>query len=211
MSKTATQPTEDGNLPAALRSLEHAIWRLIDPQTTHINGETLTGPSLYVQLWDAVAGEQSNTGTGGGSKSRPPFWTDAYDLRQEIDTALEIWQPAYTGVPPSVGRLKLIRTRPWRPQDVRCIEQITAAVESWTLAIQELMNPTPKWSLPNPCPACGRAIVYRRDAGGELVRQPALKLGVDGCHCQHCRATWAPDKFVFLARVLGNLPANVLE
>jgi hypothetical protein len=54
--------------------------------------------------------------------------------------------------------------------------------------------------------------VYHRDSAGELVRQPALQIGVWGCECMACRAFWAPDRFVFLARVLGyELPEGVLE
>lgn len=205
----ATNP--EGRLPGALNHLHNAVKALCGPQALYLDNQLRRGPSLYVQLWDATMGEQSNAGTGGGSKSRPPFWTDAFDLRNEIDTAVECWQPAYQGVPPTVGRLNCLLEHPWRPQDIRQISQITTAVESWVTAIGELMNPTPKWTLPNPCPACGRAIVYRRDSGGELVRQPALKIGVNGCTCQHCHATWAPERFVFLARVLGSLPDGVLE
>ena len=209
---SAPQPAEDGNLPAARRDLDNAIHQLIEPRSTIHNNQIVTAPSLYMQLWDAVSGENNNGGgAGGGTKSRPPFWTDAFDLCNEIDQAVEAWQPAYTGVPPTIGRLKWLQDRKWRPQDVHSINQIIQAVTEWAAGITELMNPTPKWTLPNPCPACGKAVVYRKDGAGEQVRQPALQLGPNGCHCLHCRTLWAPDKFVFLARVLGNLPDNVLE
>lgn len=207
---TAVQQ-EDGNLPAALTELEDAVHALCGPQSRLINNRLVYISSRYMQLQEATEGEQSNTGGGGGSKSRPPFWTDAFDCLNEIDTAVEVWQPAFTGVPPTVGRLHHLQKRGWRPQDVRQIGQITTALVEWTAAIDALLDPPRRWSLPNPCPSCGTTIVYKRDNGGEQIRQPALQIGPQGCFCARCKAHWSPDKFVFLARVLGSLPENVLE
>ena len=54
--------------------------------------------------------------------------------------------------------------------------------------------------------------MYRRDSGGERVRQAALQITTAGCQCMACRHVWTPDKFVFLARVLAfDLPDGVLE
>ena len=194
---------EDGNLPAAKTQLGYAIGALIDPRATIINAKVVHSPSLYMQLWDAVKGEQSNAGTGGGSKSRPPFWIDAFDLCNEIDIAVEALQPAFRGVPPTVGRFRGILERGWRPQDVHHMEQIVTACKQWTASILELMNPTPKWTLPSPCPRCGTKTVYRRDAGGEMVRRPALEINPDGCKCVKCHASWPPPQFEFLSELLG--------
>lgn len=201
----------DGSLPAALSALDDALYRLIGPQSHIIHGKPIHGPSRYMQLWDATEGEQSNTGGGGGSKSRPPMWVDSFDKLREIDDTVSVWQPAFTGVPPTVGRLKCLRNRSWRPQDCHQLEQITAAVASWATEIDALLNPPRRWTHSAPCPACNTATVYRRDSAGEMVRQPALQIGVEGCHCTKCRAYWAPDRFVWLARLIGSLPENVLE
>ncbi len=208
---TAQPGDEDGALKPALTQLGDAIHRLCGPQTRWIDGTLMHAASRYIQLLGSTAGEQNNTGNGGGSKSRPPCWVDALDLRTEIDTAVEIWQPAYTGTPATVGRLRWLEQRKWRPQDCRQIEQITQAVAEWAAAIDALLDPPRRWTLPSPCPACNTATVYRRDAAGDMVRQPALQIGPQGCHCIKCRAQWAPDKFVWLARLLGSLPENVLE
>lgn len=201
---TSPQPiNEDGNLPAALRALEDAIHALCGTQSGYADDRVVYGPSKYMQLRDAVTGEQMNSGGGGGGKSRPPFWTSAFDALNEIDQTVEAWQPAFTGVPPTVGRLSCIAARRWRPMDCRSIEQITVAVQAWVVQIDELLNPTPKWSLPSPCPACSATTVYRPDGGGDMVRQPALQIGPSGCVCIKCRTTWAPERFVFLAKVLG--------
>lgn len=209
------QPIEtDGNLPAAMRALTDAIHQLTEPRSTIHNDTIINGPSLYMQLWDAVDGEATNGGgSGGGAKSRPPFWLDAFDLCREIDVAVECWQPAFTGVPATVGRLKWILKRKWRPQDTRQMEQITTAVQSWAVSIDDLMNPKPKWTLPNPCPNCGVKTVYRNDASGERVRTAALQInGNKGCTCQACRYTWEPHRFQILAGALGYaLPTGVIH
>jgi hypothetical protein len=215
-----TTPAPDGNLPLALRELEDAIHALCSPLPRLIDNRLVHVPSRYLQLLDATEGEQSNTGGGGGSKSRPPCWLDALDALNEIDTAVSIWQPAFAGVPPTVGRLRCIQQRSWRPQDVRRIGQITAVVTEWATAIDALLNPEPVVYLmaPNPstepaaCTACGTKRVYRKDSTGERVRQPALRVTKDGCRCQHCHASWEPGQLRLLAAALGYpLPAGVLE
>lgn len=208
---TAQPIEEDGALIPALQLLEDAIHRLCGPQSKFIEGRLLYAPSRYMTLMDATAGEQVNTGNGAGSKSQPPCWLDAVDLISEIDTAVEVWQPAFTGVPPTIGRLRWIEQRKWRPQDTHQIEQITRAVAAWSAEIDALLDPPRRWTLPSPCPACGTDIVHRRDNGGDMVRQPALQLGDDGCRCMKCRAHWPPEQYVFLARVIGSLPDNVLD
>lgn len=200
---------EDGALPLALNLLEDAMHALCGPRSQIVEGRVIYSPSRYLQLRDALMGEQVNTGGGGGSKSRPPMWTDAFDLLNEIDVAVEVWQPAFTGVPPTVGRLHWLQQRKWRPQDVRQITQITQAVAEWAASIDALLDPPRKWTLPNPCPACNTAIVQRRDGAGENVRQPALHLDPTGCTCLRCKAHWPPEQFVFLSRVLGSLPDNI--
>lgn len=212
MNAAAVTPEGGQDLSGALARLEDAVHALIGPQSHVHDNQVRTGPSRYMMLWDATEGEQSNTGAGSGGKSRPPLWLDAFDLLREIDIAVEAWSPQPSGVPPTVGRLRTILTKKYRPQDVRAVEQITNAAQSWTAAIDELLNPTPKWTLPSPCPACSRVVVYRRDSAGELVRKPALQLDSQGCTCQNCRHTWGPELFTHLARVLGYpLPTGVLE
>lgn len=205
------QPIEDGALQPALRALETAVDALTAPQSKYLENRLVYAPSKYMQLRDAVVGEQMHTGGGGGSKSRPPLWTDAFDLLREVDDAVECWQPAFNSVPPTVGRLHHIVARPWRPQDCHSIEQITTAAQAWCMQIDELLNPKSRWTLPYPCPNCQATTVYRRDSGGENVRSNALQISPEGCMCAQCKAHWPPGKFLFLGRLLGSVPANVGE
>lgn len=210
---------EDGNLPEARRELGNAISTLIDPKPHHDNETDTTRwvESLYIQLIEEVPGQQ---GTGHGvPRSIPPLCLDAADLLNEIDTAVACWEPrpqldASNDNPPpiTVIRLTTIEKRRWRPQDVNGINQIISNINSWVASIKQLLTPQRHWTLPNPCPACDTAVVYRKDSAGELVRQPALQIGPNGCECQRCHNKWAPEYFSHLARTLGyQLPPGVLE
>lgn len=213
---TAPLPvSEDGNLPEALRRLGDAISALTDPRAEFADGKTHWVDSYYIELREALPGEQ---GSGHGvARSLPALWLDALDLLTEIDTAVRCWEPGDPGfdgdlteapTPPTVLRLRIIeklgcRGRNWRPQDTSKVEQIAGNVESWVASIKQLLTPTPAWTLPSPCPACGTKTVYRKDAAGDLIRRPALQIGPAGCQCQACKHTWEPAYFTHLAAVLG--------
>jgi len=199
---TAELIDEDGALPLALTALEDAVAALIEPINIVLDSQLMTTPSLYMQLRDAVTGEQANAGTGGGTKSRPPFWTDAFDKLNEIDTALEVWQPQLSGVPASVGRLRALTERSWRPQDCTRIDRLAQHVMTWAKDISALLFPERKFTLPNACPNCGKTTVYRPDCGGDPVRQPALSITSEGCKCAACKYVWGVERFEILAAAI---------
>lgn len=205
-----TAPLEDGNLPAARKYLADAIHGLAGRTTTTIDGRVHWGDSLYQQLRDNLGGMSG--GGGEGAHSQPPIWLDATTLLDEIDSAIRREQPdpgIFDGdlsrepIPETVRRLHLIEDRSWRPQDTHKVQQIADACVEWAHRILNLFEPPARKSLPNPCPACDTRVVYRKDSGGETVRQPALQIGANGCVCGACHTVWSPEYFVHLARVLG--------
>lgn len=207
-----SQPIEtDGNLPAARTEFQGTINAFIEPVPTLHQGEMLYAPSLYMQLFNAVGGEQSQTGNGGGSKSKPPIWTDALVLLQDIDLMVSIWQPGYTGVPATIARLRFLQDQSWRPQDVKLIEKMTNVIQSWAVDIERLFNPQHVKHFSEPCPNCNATHTYRRDSAGENVRVPALQIIASvGCTCQVCRAVWPPEQYLFLCKLMGiELPAGI--
>ncbi|AVO21692.1 hypothetical protein I5I01_gp87 [Mycobacterium phage MooMoo] len=216
-----TQPAEDGNLPAAKTRFANAISALIDPKPANRALDDGTHriewlDSLYDQLIDAIPGGQGNATRV--PQSSPPICIDATELKQKIDTTTAQWEPrpnidiSQETPPIAIIRLKSLEERQWRPQDAKPIEQMATEIEAWCEAIKGLLNPAPRWHLPNPCPACNKAVVYRRNSAEEVVRQPALQIGAAGCVCQNCHTTWGPEYFQHLAKVLGyELPAGVLE
>lgn len=191
----------DGNLPAAIARLEDAIDALIEPQLSFIEGKLRQAACLYMQLWDASPAEQIS-----GRRelsARAVTWIDALRLRMEIDTRIEITQPAYRGVPPTVGRLREIRKRKWKPQLTSYVEKLAQACEEWATEIADLLNPDPQWTIAAACPACGKRTVHRIDSAGEKVRQPALQVTADGCVCVSCRYAWGVERFQILAAALS--------
>lgn len=202
----------DGNLPAALQDFDDALTTLTHTQSQYVNHKLVHAPSLYMQLQDSVRGDQG-THNSGVPRSMPPFWCDALDLLNEIDTAATAWQPQPNGVPPTISRLNLLRARSWRPQDTHAITQIVDALTNWTERIEALLDPEHIKHISAACPACGTKTIYRNDSTGERVRQPALQLVTNlGCTCNACGATWSPQLYMHLCRLLDfALPAGVLE
>lgn len=207
-------------LPAARQALSDAVHQLAGRTTITITADDGTctqhyGDSLYEQLLVSTGGVQRDGG-GEGAHSQPPIWIDGVQLLSEIDVAVRREQPdpgsLSEKIPETMRRLYLIDDRLWRVQDTGRVYEIADACVGWAGRIVGLFDPPARRSLPNPCPACGAVVVYRRDSGGEVVRQPALQIGSFGCECMRCHVVWGPERFQFLARVLGyGLPEGVLE
>lgn len=187
----------DGNLPAARDRLDKAVAAIFNPIVDWVR--KAVAPSLYTQLCDSVSGQ---TGERSGARAGSPLWVDVLDLKNSIITQLADWQPKGVG---ALDRVELITTRGWRPQDVELIDTISTVMESWAVSIEALLRPEHRWTLPNPCPACGTRTVYRTVAGEE-VRCPSLQIGSAGCTCIRCHTVWPPEKFPWLARLLGYTP-----
>ena len=198
----------DGNIVAAKKRFGVAVDRLLDKRPAVYHDCTLYAPSLYDCLVSDLAGTQGDTRTP--AKSIPPLWIDACQLRSDIDNQTQQWLP----VPGSTWqRLKILSGKPWRPQDTDHVSGMARTVDGWCESITSLLDPQSCKFISAACPSCGRETIYRKDSGGEVVRQPALKLEINvGCQCQHCKAFWAPDRYLFLCRLLGfELPEGVLE
>jgi hypothetical protein len=200
----------DGDLTYAINRLRHAINRLTEPTRQYRGNRYHEAPGLYTQLRDSIVGEQ---GTGNGTaRSMPPLWVDAADNLHNIDLMVSIWQPGYRGVPPTIARLRHIARRTWSTEQTRSVHKMAGIIDAWADDIERLLSPASVKHISAPCPACGAETAYHRDSAGETVRNPALQLTAHGCECQNCHTTWAPDRYLWLCRVLGfELPAGVLE
>jgi hypothetical protein len=198
----------DGNIQAARTKLTRAVDRLTKPCVAVYHDRTRYGLSLFRQLQDDLAGTQGDTRTP--AKSLPPLWIDAVQLLGDMDTETRGWYPKERGVPARLGALSATS---WRPQDTDHVTTIATTVDGWCETILHLLDPESVKHISAACPSCGRNFVYRNDSAGERVRQPALKVVTEtGCTCQACQAHWAPDRYMFLCRLLGfALPEGVLE
>jgi len=194
---------------AAVDQLGDAVAGLVDPIKEMLGGEMRLAPSLYEQLRGEVAVSGGGERVRRWAASRAPVWLDAVELLAEVDVAVAAWQPAGGSTP---ERLHLLVERKWRPQDVRGVGQICAAVKSWTMSVAGLLEPDRVKEIRCACPSCGTRYVYRQ-SDGERVRRPALQLVAEkGCTCLSCGASWQPDQYLWLVRLLGGaLPPGVLE
>jgi hypothetical protein len=198
----------DGNITAAATKLTRAVDRLCKPRMAVYHDQTRYALSLYRQLESDLAGTQGDTRTP--AKSLPPLWIDAAQLRIDMDSQTRSWCPKEQGIPQRLGNLS---AKTWRPQDTDLVTEMARMVDMWCETILHLLDPESVKHITAACPSCGRSFVYRRDSAGESVRQPALKVVTNvGASCQHCDAHWAPDRYMFLCRLLGfDLPEGVLE
>ncbi len=202
------QPTpETESVAFAKRNLDDAIDDLVGTRRgtidTDTGYQTRIRPSRYQEIRDHLAGLQG-TQMGSAARSMPPLWVDGHDWLNTVDATVRDW--IGDGGPASTpDRLYSLTGQTWRPQDVSTINRWTEHLVKWAHLADAYMDPEEihRWDLTAACPACGTKTVYRRDTGGDFVRQSALTVTATGCHCQKCHTQWSPDQFQFLARVIG--------
>ena len=182
--------------------------------------EAIVRDSLYNELQEAKHGEQVGQGSRRPAPaSRPPGWTDALSLVVRIDKVVATWWPPvmgldsdYPGLPLTVQRLYALTDWPWAPHELSDLKQRTRTVESWVERARILL-PTEDshlYELKAPCPACGETYTSVEHAG-EMVQRYVLQANLSAAKCVACETSWAPENFVALSKLLGGLPANVLE
>lgn len=160
-------------------------------------------PSLYTQIRDDIQGLTGTTGLG-KSESRPPLWVDGIDWLNKVDAIAEAWTPHHTGG--TVERLdELTRNHTFGPDDTSWLHQSAKTVRAVVVEGENLLQgqQVRRFDVVAPCPECGKRTVYRRDSGGDMVRQTALQLTVHGCTCVACGTWWDRDHLNFLAEVIG--------
>lgn len=135
-------------LVSAASELHDALHTLINPHIEYRDNTELHASSTYATLRTAVHGDQANTGNGGGTKSRPPFWTDAHDLLNEIDTEVATWHRDHSSIVYQVNICAQRQQLNWAakdwPQPTR-----TAHVQPWNwtaLIAYDQLNPEPPTS-----------------------------------------------------------------
>jgi len=197
----------DGNIQAARTRFGKAVQRFTAPRLAVYHDATVTAPSLYHQLASELGGTQGETRTP--AKSLPPCWLDAVQLKFDVDCQTRSWCNKPGNTP---ERLQMLSFQTWRPQDYEHVSQMARTVDTWAEKYIALLDPEAvKYIAGTACPSCGKTTVHRRDSAGDLVRQPSLKVTKTGCACQNCEAYWAPEKFLFLCKLLGfDLPEGVL-
>jgi hypothetical protein len=191
-----TIPSPDGALPLATRRLADGVHALADPQPTTIRGAYLFTDPLYLSLRGALRGSK-NSRTG--ALRSAPCRIEILSLLIAIDTTVSGWEPGKT----TLDRLHEHAARSFRPQDCALIDEHCGQLEHWAVEGERLLADAPRvYLVGTPCPRCGATSSYHRSSG-ECIRRPALRVAEDGCSCEGCGAFWGPDRFHWLARLLG--------
>lgn len=199
-------PKPENPLEAARRRLSEAVFAFTDPQPIWVGGICQWIDPLYLRLRDALKGSKA-VGRRQVPDSRLPCRTDILTLIIDVDMTVAEWQPEGEG---AIDRLHRLEARAWRPEDLALIDSHQAQLQRWAVTAVELLgDKSPTVALRLPCPSCGRSHVYRRNQVGEPVRVWVLQVSEDGCRCQGCDASWLPEQFEFLARLLGCPPLPV--
>jgi hypothetical protein len=195
--------TPDGNLTAALTALADAVTELTWPRPAQ--------PPRYTALRDAQQGTRNN----GHSRTKylTPGWIDALLLLLEIDDRTKQIHNHYPptvchinqrNAHPTIRQLQQIETYPWRPQDTKDLESITAELCCWAKAIDDLFAMKPVYLRGCACPQCGQDHTHRNTNDGTRVWTTALVLNAEtgATACQACHATWPFEKARWLGRLL---------
>lgn len=198
-------------------------------------------PSVYEEMRSDLAGRQG-TSTGGVARSLPPVWVDGLDWVAEVDRRVAWWTGQF-GLDGEQGRVDVVaygimfdtagtttaRLRnfaeyQWPNDQVWLMYGgvIARELESWKTTADQLVEGVKQRKLEviAPCPQCGERYVHRKDSAGEIVRQAALQMTLDGCKCLSCNDLWAQDNLLTLSRVIdyeaapeeeseASAPANV--
>lgn len=180
-------------------------------------------PSVYDEVRSDLAGRQG-TSTGGVARSLPPVWVDGLDWVAEVDRRVAWWTGQF-GLDGEQGRVDVVaygimfdtagtttaRLRnfaeyQWPNDQVWLMYGgvIARELEGWKVTADQLVEGVKQRKLEviAPCPQCGERYVHRRDSAGEVVRQAALQMTLDGCKCLSCNDLWAQDNLLTLSRVI---------
>lgn len=169
----------------------------------HCAGTSRTSqPSLYTQIRDDIQGLTGNHGQG-VSESRPPLWVDGIDWLHRADTIAADWNPTTVGG--TVARFDELTRQPFGPDDTPQLRGYISILARLVSDGETLLQgeEVRRMDVVAPCPNCGTTTVYRKDSGGDIVRQTALQLTIHGCTCVACGQRWARDHLNFLAEVIG--------
>ena len=164
-----------------------------------VGGTYRWSTAVYVELRGALRGSRARRSRGVPQLTFP-CRVDTLVLPVDIDTAVATWEPHGKG---TIDRLHQLAGRPWRPQDCELLNTYRGQLQRWVLDATELLDAAPRLHLEVPCPVCRASFAYHRNIDGESIRPRALRVSEDGCRCGACGAFWEPDRFHWLARLLG--------
>ena len=149
------------------------------PATVSLGGVYRFATPIYLGLRQALNG--SKTYRTGVHRSLLPCRVDVLSLLIDIDRTSAGWLPDGKGG--TLGRLRQLAGKAWRPQDCDLLGGYTDRLDCWVLTATELLRPTPRVFLAGAaCPCCGARSAYVRNAE-RRAGSPARSEGVRGRCC----------------------------
>lgn len=199
----------DALIPA-LKRFQDAVSALVDTRCEIVDGKRLYLDSLYIELYDSLAGQQ---GYGGDHypRSLPILWIDCFDTLARIDQTVAKWllnatqgaDPPDPRIPATVNRLQALSDAKWRPQDADLLTDRAGQLEAFAKTIKSLLLPQISFFLyGRRCPICNQDFVRRTDVTGAAMTVPALSIQGDSALCGECRRVW---RTIPELRVLGRM------
>jgi hypothetical protein len=196
----------DGALALAVNGLFGAVGAMINPRPYPKTGGGYNWvDSRYDQLREGVS-VASVSGRGHTvPSSLVPLQIDYLKLKIAVDARVRVLSPILGDTP---ARLHQLTRHRWRPQDRECLIDISAEIQSWVKAVDDLLAVPPIYLRGHACPQCNRTFAYKIQDDGQKVRtQAALTLSVDhGAQCLSCHATWDLGQLGLLSKLLGFAP-----
>lgn len=208
---TSAQRGVKGITVNTLQQLNESI-RLLTREHRTLHIDAATGKATYpieLSLFDQLRLEQASGRRGGavsGSGSRSPVAMAALILWTEIRESLNTTHISITGTDaPAMTpetKLELWVQHAARSTDDAVPERCLQVVNSWSNAIQGLLNPVPGIEINGPCPACNQTHAWTLD-DGERIRNTALTATTTEAKCRSCHAEWSSTEFDKLATLIS--------
>lgn len=201
LDNSAPQSPRGMDLLLATNELQAVVHRLTGPLTSYINNTYLERPGLYVQLYVALDSCRSNAASS-AARSRPPVWTDALDVKRELDTFIDSLPYGCAG---RIGtQINELARRHWVVDEIRELRWLTRKLDRFATDIERLINADHVKEIIAACPACGEAWFERLDGAGVTTWTRTLQVSAEyGCTCQACGYHWAPNQLLELAISAG--------
>lgn len=211
-------------LKAALQELATAVHELCDPIQCTVLRDDLTatehtGPSLLDQI--AGVGHGGETGKSHGAPNRLPLDVAKLDVVMEIESgASDLYERAVIHTrftPEQYIRRTAEMAQGW--SDPQAVLWVADWLRVWKRSIVAVLEPVPRYSIAARCPMCQVRMVEVAEPGTrERVQVDALRVEWDTARdvpgramCQGCGASWEPNQFEFLGRLLGCEPVRPVE
>lgn len=206
-------------LPDALDRLDQVVRDLCDPPEVVVLRDGLTttehvGDSLLNQI--SATGHGGEIGKSRGGANRLPVSAAKLDAWLEIQaSASDLHDRAVMHTRPTVEQyVRRIAELAHGWSDPQAVLWVVDHLRVWREMILGVLEPPRRVSIAAACPTCRARMVLVAEPGTrDRVQVDALQVTMEdgrptAASCMACRASWAPQQFEFLGRLIGCEPVR---